>query len=294
MEAFKLNLFFDKIKSYLDKFYSKKFITSLFFKTGLFFVIYSFVLIVTMGFVTFSVELLLGGFLLIVLSKINNKYYDNKIYKKIYTVFKPLFSIGLSIFILTQLFIVGFSFQNNYEYADYTIVLGAGIEGERVLPTLQYRLDSTLDYVEFIENESTNTKTNLNEDDNIYGFLVMSGGQGSGESITEAEAMKRYMIDAGIPQNFIIKEEQSTDTYENLKFSKEVIENHSGKSIDELNIKIVSNGFHLFRAYLLSKDLGYGNVTFISAPIKPIFIPSYYIREFIGVYKTLIIDILLK
>lgn len=252
-------------------------INFLFYITGTFFIIYYFALTSVMGAITFSKYLLLGGVFLCIFGFANQKLYKNQVYNKIIRIIKPLFIIGLSVFILTEIAILGFSFQKNMDESDYTIVLGAGIRGETMTLTLKQRVDTAIDYA--ISNYN-------------YGYIVVTGGQGQGEDITEAEAMKRYLIKNKVKN--VIKEEHSTDTYENLEFSKQIIEKHSGKSIDELNIKIITSGFHLLRSKMLCAELGYKNVTYCASPIHPIFIPNYYIREFIGFYKMLVFDILLK
>ena len=254
-------------------------INLLFYAFGVFFIIYYFTLTSAMGPITFSKYLLLGGILLCIFGFINQTLYKNVIYKKIIKVIKPLFLIGLTVFIITELAIIGFSLQKNMDKADYTIVLGAGIRGEIMTVTLKQRVDTAIEYAD------------TNED---YGYIVVTGGQGPGESITEAEAMKRYLVKNGIDDEHVIKEEYATDTYENLEFSKEIIEKHSGKKIDELNIKVITSGFHLLRSKILCNELGYKNVTYCASPIWTIFIPNYYIREFIGFYKMLVFDILLK
>ena len=254
-------------------------INLLFYAFGVFFIVYYFTLTSAMGPITFSKYLLLGGIFLCVFGFINQTLYKNVIYKKIIKVIKPLFLIGLTVFIITELAIIGFSLQKNMDKADYTIVLGAGIRGEIMTVTLKQRVDTAIEY------------TKSNED---FGYIVVTGGQGPGESITEAEAMKRYLVKNGIDDEHVIKEEYATDTYENLEFSKKIIEKHSGKKIDELNIKVITSGFHLLRSKMLCNELGYKNVTYCASPIWTIFIPNYYIREFIGFYKMLVFDILLK
>ena len=257
----------------------RKVINVLFYGFGVFFIIYYFVLTSAMGPINFSKYLLLGGIFLCIFGYINQALYKNKTYIKIIKIIKPLFFIGLTIFILTELAIVGFSLQKNMDKADYTIVLGAGIRGETLTVTLKQRVDTAIEYA------------NSNDE---FGYIVVTGGQGPGESITEAEAMKRYLESNGIDAKKVIKEEHATDTYENLQYSKEIIEKHSGKSIENLNIKVITSGFHLLRSKMLCEKLDFGNVTYCASPIWSIFIPTYYIREFIGFYKMLVFDVLLK
>lgn len=255
----------------------KNLVNIIYYIFGIFFISYYFILTASLGPITFSKYLLLGGFLLCLIGLANQVFYKNKFYTKLVKIMKPLILIGLIIFTLTELVIIGFSFQKNMDKADYTIILGAGIRGEIMTDTLKRRVDKAIEYTE------------LNND---YGYIVASGGQGPGESITEAEAMSRYLIEHNVVN--VLKEEKSTDTYENLLFSKEIIERHSGKSIGELKIKIITSDFHLLRSKMLCAKLGYKDVSLCGSSYFAILIPNYYVREFIGFYKMLVFDVLLK
>ena len=90
---------------------------------------------------------------------------------------------------------------------DAVIVLGAAVQGDRVSSILAARLNETADYAR--ENEQA--------------VIIVSGGQGPQENMTEASAMETYLMAKGIPQERIIKEEQATSTYENFRYSKERI-----------------------------------------------------------------------
>ncbi len=254
-----------------------KLINLLFYIFGIFFILYFFILTASLGPINFSKYLLAGGILLCIIGTANIILSNNKYYIKLVKLSKPLIITGLIVFIVTELVIIGFSFQKNMEKSDYTIVLGAGIRGEVMTDTLRRRVDKAIEY------------TNLNKD---YGYIVVSGGQGAGESITEAEAMKRYLAENSIFN--VLKEEESTDTYENLLYSKKIIEEHSGKSISELKVKIISSDFHLLRSKMLSKKLGYKDINLCGSSYYAILIPNYYVREFVGFYKMLVFDVLLK
>ncbi|SDG15401.1 DUF218 domain-containing protein [Facklamia miroungae] len=142
---------------------------------------------------------------------------------------------------------------------DYVVVLGAGLIGEQVTPLLKSRIDKGIK----VFKKQKNCR------------LIMSGGQGSDELISEAEAMKRYAVDVGIDPQLIIEENKSTNTKENIKNS------YSLMAIDDPKFAIVTNYYHLFRALLLSKKLnikciGYG------AKTRLYFSLNAFVREFIG------------
>ena len=87
---------------------------------------------------------------------------------------------------------------------EYAIILGAKVNGEVPSLSLRYRLDAALRYA----------------DEYPHVKFILSGGQGPGEHITEAEAMKRFLLDHGIKEERLLLEQQSTSTYENILFSK--------------------------------------------------------------------------
>ena len=138
------------------------------------------------------------------------------------------------------------------------VVLGCRVYGERASLMLRERLDAAYEYLE----------------KNPEAMCVVSGGQGSGEDISEAECMYRYLVAKGIESMRIYKEDQSTSTEENMKLSLEVIKENA---LDE-KVVIISNEFHLYRAGRLAKDcnLSYGTVP---AHTAKWLLPTYYVRE---------------
>lgn len=152
--------------------------------------------------------------------------------------------------------------------AQTLIVLGAGLHGDVPSATLTSRLKVALDY--------------LNAHPNAV--AVLTGGQGTGETVTEASAMAAWLTNRGIDPARLYLEEQATDTRENLRFSKAIIEK------DDLPgpVAVVSNGFHLFRAEILAKNAGLGAVQTVSAPIPLAWlIPSVYLREYCSILLML-------
>ncbi len=82
--------------------------------------------------------------------------------------------------------------------------------------------------------------------------LILSGGRGADEKVSEGEAMKRYALQQGVAKSNILVEEQSSTTRENLLFSQAVIEDFAEKG----NILVVTTRYHVLRALLLAKNLG--------------------------------------
>ncbi|MBQ9345754.1 MAG: YdcF family protein, partial [Oscillibacter sp.] len=122
---------------------------------------------------------------------------------------------------------------------DAVIVLGAGLAGTDPTPSLQLRLETAADY--------------LAEHPHIP--VVVSGGQGRDEDISEAEAMRTALLSLGVDERRILMEDKATSTKENLAYSRAVLES-AGVSVSEAEIAVVTNGFHILRTRLLARRQG--------------------------------------
>lgn len=171
---------------------------------------------------------------------------------------------GLLFFIL---FGCVLSKMNSYpkEKADYVIVLGAQVRGTLITRSLQYRLDAVLEYYK----ENPDCK------------IVVSGGQGEGEDISEAQAMFGYLTERGVPENIIILEDKSTSTNENLRFSYELIKEDAG---EDVHIVICSNDFHIFRALQLAENVGI-DAEGLSSKSDPKLHLNYMVRDSVALIK---------
>lgn len=152
---------------------------------------------------------------------------------------------------------------------DALIVLGAGIHGETVTMPLKYRLNSAVDY----------------HKKNPEALIVVSGGQGSDELITEALAMERYLVKRGVPKAKILKEEASTSTFENFVFSKRLL---TKVLKTDFKVAFTSNDFHLFRAQQIATAAGL-NATRKHALIDWYILPVVYVREVLAVAKFVVL-----
>ncbi len=244
---------------------------------GFLLIFYYAILTYTNGIVSFGFFFCLMGILFLLGSIAYFLLYEKKRLKKFIKMSRPLIYTGLILFIIVQGLLIGYSNKKETEKSHYTIVLGARIVGESIPYALKNRLNTALQ----VHHQNAEN----------FAYFVLSGGQGNGERISEALAMQRYLVRNKINPEIILKEEKSTSTYENLLFSKEVIERHSGKSVKDLKIKIITNGFHLMRAKLIASSIGYEKVSLYAAPIQKIMIPVCYVREFFALVKTIIVDI---
>lgn len=169
-------------------------------------------------------------------------------------------TILILVVILTTLMIRA---MNNVPKGHETlVVLGCRVYGERPSLSLQERLDAALVYLEEYQEA----------------YCVVSGGQGDGENISEAECMYRYLTDRGIDGARIFKEDASTTTRENLEFSLVVIEENGLPQ----EIAIVTSEYHQYRASLVAKELGLTNTAVCGKTAKWL-LPTFYIRELYGI-----------
>lgn len=179
--------------------------------------------------------------------------------------------------------------------ADYVIVLGAQVRGTVPSLVLEARIRKAAEYMK----------------ENPDAIAVASGGQGTGELISEAEAIKQGLIRYGIAPERILLEAQSTSTLENIRFSSAVISaNEQEKLSDRMciaggnnkdaetvadtvadtaglayasKIVVVTNDFHVYRATRLAKKNGFQNVSGCGATDAFAVTIQYYVRECIGV-----------
>lgn len=169
---------------------------------------------------------------------------------------------GLLLFGCISFQIVNAMFQRTPSDLDCVIVLGAQVKGTVPSRALKKRLDAAALYAE----KHPETR------------LILSGGQGSGEEITEARAMYEYLKKAGIYPERMQMEEKSTTTRENLKFCLSMTNR-------EDRVGILSNNFHIYRAVALAKACGYQQVYGMPAPSDPFMQLHYIVREAFALVK---------
>lgn len=177
-----------------------------------------------------------------------------------------LAGICMAVFVGVEILIFTGMFSKGEGNLDYLIVLGAQVRGTEPSRALKKRLNTAVTYL--LENPDT--------------MAVVSGGMGSGEEITEAEAMEAYLLEKGISKDRIIREDQSTSTVENIDFTAKLIDR-------EKRIGLVTNNFHVYRAVSLAKKQGYTHVCGLAAPSDPAFQVHYLVREFFAMIKEWVI-----
>ena len=174
----------------------------------------------------------------------------------IYNIYKIIIIIFVSSFLLLEgLILLNINETKDVDKVDNIdtmIVLGAKVNGTEISNTLKLRLDKAIEY--YNKHKSVN--------------IIVSGGQGNDENITEALAMKNYLISNGVNSNNI--------------YSKKILDNMNNKG----KVLIVTSDYHLFRGRLIASILGIENEGLCST--SSISGRLYYmIRE----YPTSIIDL---
>lgn len=148
---------------------------------------------------------------------------------------------------------------------DAVIILGAGLKGDVPDAPLLHRLEAAYDYI--VQNPDV--------------LVVVSGGQGAGESISEALAMKRYLVSCNISEERIILEDQSTSTSENFRFSKKLLDERLQAPYQ---ITFITNTFHIYRAESLARIAGL-DITHKHADLDWYLAVPNYLRECAAIVK---------
>lgn len=193
-----------------------------------------------------------------------------KVVRIVFTICLVLFVFGFGLFVF---FNKSFAENAKGEKVDAIIVLGASLNGTRPSSALSARLSTAANYLK----------------NNPGVIVVVSGGQGEDEIVTEASVMKQYLIDSKIPESIIIQEDKSRNTAQNFAFSKILLDEHfKGK---DYKIAFVTNDFHCFRSGLIAKKVGFDakGITFES-PRTMFF--NYYLREYLSIIYAFITGII--
>lgn len=181
---------------------------------------------------------------------------------------------------------------------DYIIIHGAGLDGPRPTPLLAGRIDKALE---------------LWKKQHQHGKFVVSGGQGADEIVSEAQAMRDYLLEKGVPGDAILMEDKSTTTWENLRYSLAIINADRATGVDatssaavassgdvtttasdvsgtatssgDFTTAVVTSDFHVFRCAEYAHNLGI-KADGIGSHTKGWYWPTAFIREFIAITKA--------
>lgn len=181
--------------------------------------------------------------------------------KKLQKFILILLSIIISFFLCLHLLIVWEGKDTAIEEADYVMVLGTRLNGDKPSSLLFERIKTAATYLK----------------ENPNAIAIASGGQGIDEIVPEASVIKESLMELGIEEERIITESHSTRTIENFKYSLEYIE-------EDATVVVVTNRFHLYRSKAIGEDLGL-NVTGLPAATPSEFRIQYYFREYLAIVK---------
>lgn len=181
----------------------------------------------------------------------------------------------LALFLLVLLLIcllLGFGLSDNVSYEeDAVIVLGAAVRGEVPSGALQDRLAVAAAY----------------HAKNPDALIVVSGGQGAQESVTEALAMERWLVSHGVDPEKIRKEEKATSTRENFRFSKALLDAELGS---DHTACFITNEYHMFRSRSIATQEGLWEPTHLHSNTRWYGILPGVLREVLAVAKHLILE----
>lgn len=176
--------------------------------------------------------LLLGGALLFC------GIFLNTVVKSLPKWIKTVFVAALVFVVVFASFLLGFGTTDTVTHSeDAIIVLGAAVQGETPSRVLKDRLNTAIEY--YSENPNA--------------LIIVSGGKGPQETVTEASAMKTYLIKNGVSKDVIIEEDKATSTYENFVFSKQILDQRFDKTY---SVAFITDEYHIYRAGGIAQNAG--------------------------------------
>ncbi len=196
---------------------------------------------------------------------------------------------GILVFAVVEILIFTGVTVRDTSNLDYVIVLGARVKETGITKSLKKRLDKAIKYL----------------DDNPGTILVLSGGQGEDEPVSEAVAMRDYLVYNGVREEKLILDTRSFSTVENIAYSRVAIEeDQARKKVSRLDnpiimkpgtfmevpdkpikIGVLTNDFHVYRAQQIAKKWGIPDICTISCDSDPILFLHFCVRECAAILK---------
>ena len=202
-------------------------------------------------------------------------YMSRKRFPKTTKVVKGLFTfllcIGLLVVSVTEVLIIRASLGDKAETCEYMVVLGAKVRQDGPSVSLMDRIKAAADYMEAHPEV----------------IAIVSGGQGSDEPMTEARCMYENLVKLGVDPSRIWLEDQATSTWENLRFTLDLIEEKTGQR--PTKIGLLSSEYHLFRAKLFAKECGVEAVGIPAHTSRISQMVNHFMREVAGVWHYIIL-----
>ena len=184
-----------------------------------------------------------------------------KVPKCLVSIFK-IAAIALCVsFLVIEWAIISRMSESAKPGADIVLVLGCQVNGTIPSEQLTNRVKVAIRYLK--ENERTK--------------VVVTGGQGPGEGISEAESMKRILLRNGIDEERILMENRAANTMENFKLSDEKF------GLAHQKVLVVTTDYHMYRALSLARKFNYKDVESLPSRSLPLAIPVHVLREYAAV-----------
>lgn len=177
------------------------------------------------------------------------------------------FAFILVVFLVYQA-LYGFFARRKRWWPPAIVVLGSGIIGERMTPLLRARVDLGIE------------RYQQGRESGHPAVLALSGGQGPGEAIPEAEAMLRYCLSVGVPATDLVTEVNSRNTEQNLIYTKDALR----QAGDPEPWLVTTSDFHAFRAANLMSKSGLSG-TAIGAHTPRYFWSAAILREYAALLR---------
>lgn len=182
-----------------------------------------------------------------------------------------LLCLGLLVYAATEVLVIRASFGNPGEDVDYIVVLGAKVREDGPSLSLQNRIDAAYAYLT----------------DHPEVIAVVSGGQGPDEPMAEGKCMRDTLVSMGIDPERVWSEEQATSTWENLRFSLDLIQENTG--LRPTKIGLVSSEYHLFRAKLLADACGVEAAGIPAHTTRLSQAVNHFLREVAGIWHYILL-----
>ncbi len=173
-----------------------------------------------------------------------------------------LLALGTAFFAACEIPVVRSSRTDAPDGVDCIIVLGAGVNGRSPSLSMVNRLSAALSFLQ----------------DHPDCRAILSGGQGPGEDISEAQAMYEYLTGRGIAPERLLLEERSTSTRENIANSLELLRD-MGEEPESMELAVVSSEYHLYRSRYIASKLGVEVYGIAGHTTYPVLRVNYFIRE---------------
>lgn len=197
-----------------------------------------------------------------------------------------LFGAAVVVFCVVELLVFMGVASVDVPNLDYVIVLGAKVNENSISNSLRMRLDKAVEYSR--QNPGT--------------ILVLSGGKGKDEPVSESQAMYDYLLSSGVPARQMVMETVSTSTVENIAYSKVLIDQLEEQKkanvastvapgpftkVEDkpLQIGVLTSNYHVFRARMIARKWGIPGIYGIASDSDPILFPHLCVRECAAILK---------